>query len=114
MCADRECCNDPERDLATDGDASHETDCRPEEDTDIDTGEALRKALNEIEQLKQEKLELKRKLKFSSFGIERFSKDSKMITFYTGFQDYLTFVTFFTWIQLTCSKYNEEHVPPSE
>ena len=99
MCADRECCDDPDGDVATDGDATHETDDRPEEDTDIDTGEALRKALHEIEQLKQENLELKRKLTISNFGIERFSKDSKMIKFYTGFQDYLTFVTFFTWIQ---------------
>ena len=95
MCADRECCDDPDGDVATDGDATHETDDRPEEDTDIDTGEALRKALHEIE----DNLELKRKLTISNFGIERFSKESKMIKFYTGFQDYLTFVTFFTWIQ---------------
>ena len=56
--------------------------------------------INEMEQRLAEKEEecnaLKQQLEVERFGIHRFSKDTSMMSFYTGFQSYKTFIAFLT------------------
>lgn len=59
--------------------------------------------ISELEQKLLEKEEdcasLKRQLDIERFGIQRFSNDNSMISFYTGFTSYITFTTFFNCIK---------------
>ena len=52
-----------------------------------------------LQQKEKECAKLKRQLEIERFGIERFSSDNSLISFYTGFTSYLTFIAFFNCIK---------------
>lgn len=87
----------------------------PSEKDEMDTLKtALCEAKETIEQLQAENKKLHMKLAISKFGIHRFTDDSKMIKFYTGFQNYQTFLAVFNWLQPSASSMTSHYYQPSE
>ena len=74
--------------------------------------------ISELEQRLAEKEEecnaLKQQLEVERFGIHRFSKDTSMMSFYTGFQSYKTFIAFFNCIKPAASNMQSAYYACSE
>lgn len=71
--------------------------------------------LQELLKLKTEECEkLKKQLEIERFGINRFSNDNSIINFYTGFNTYMSFITFFNCIKPAAQNMQSAYYKSSE
>ena len=80
-----------------------------------DTVAYIINSLNEeLEQAKEENKQLKTQLTLERFRVNRFTNDDTCISFYTGVSSYISFLTFFTAIQLSVKRMTNAYYVPSE
>ena len=88
----------------------------PEENVavEIDTDERIAILETELKNEKQKCAALQIQLKMERFGVTRFSRDNKLISFYTGFATYTMFQSFYECIEPTAKNMQSMYYQPSD
>lgn len=94
----------------TDASDGNESEIRAE--VSKDEPDAVGPLLQKIQELELENAELKRKLVVKRFGLNRFSYDNSMISFYTGFSSFKILEVFFGYIQPAANSMTRKYYVP--